>query len=240
VWNETVRISEMFGPTIQGEGPHVGEPCLFIRVWGCPLSCPDCDTKYSWDSTDGVRQSVNWFSVQDFIQQHQTVKGGQASSTPIVLTGGEPLLYQKSFLFHSLPGAYQVDLETSGYHPVGVSRFPDYLRAFRSIVISPKIGGLVPQHLEEREVTSQLVQFKDLENVFWKFVVGSKVDMQTVVKFVQEQSFIRERPIYIMPFGTDRQTILQQMEWLAPMVADLGFLLTPRLHVLIWGNRRGV
>ena len=44
---DTSPVSEVFGPTLQGEGPHAGRPCHFIRLGGCNLSCSWCDTPYS-------------------------------------------------------------------------------------------------------------------------------------------------------------------------------------------------
>ena len=47
----TLPLSEVFGPTFQGEGPHAGRRCAFVRLGGCNLSCEWCDTPYTWDAT---------------------------------------------------------------------------------------------------------------------------------------------------------------------------------------------
>jgi len=44
---ELVRISEIFGPTIQGEGPLIGRPTVFVRTAGCDYRCARCDTLYA-------------------------------------------------------------------------------------------------------------------------------------------------------------------------------------------------
>jgi 7-carboxy-7-deazaguanine synthase len=43
-------VSEVFGPTIQGEGPHAGQRAAFVRLGGCNLTCTWCDTAYTWDA----------------------------------------------------------------------------------------------------------------------------------------------------------------------------------------------
>src|ERR1700731_950459 len=45
--NERIRISEIFGPTIQGEGPLIGRPTVFVRTGGCDYRCAWCDTLYA-------------------------------------------------------------------------------------------------------------------------------------------------------------------------------------------------
>ena len=47
-----LRVNEVYDrPTVQGEGPHVGRLCTFVRLWGCNLHCRWCDTPYTWDTT---------------------------------------------------------------------------------------------------------------------------------------------------------------------------------------------
>jgi len=46
----TLRVAELFGPTVQGEGPAAGERAAFVRLSGCPLACAWCDTPYTWDA----------------------------------------------------------------------------------------------------------------------------------------------------------------------------------------------
>ena len=67
-------------PTIQGEGPFVGQPAIFIRLAGCNLQCPLCDTEY----TEGrIRLSVP--VIFDAVQEHIRL-----FAPLIVITGGEP------------------------------------------------------------------------------------------------------------------------------------------------------
>lgn len=49
--DHSLVVSEVFGPTHQGEGPHAGQLCAFVRLMGCNLSCSWCDTPYTWDAS---------------------------------------------------------------------------------------------------------------------------------------------------------------------------------------------
>ena len=81
----TLPISEVFGPTLQGEGPHAGRTVQFIRLGGCNLSCSWCDTPYTWDASRfNLRQELTPMSVQEILDR--IIPG-----VPIVLSGGEPL-----------------------------------------------------------------------------------------------------------------------------------------------------
>ena len=49
-----IPVAEIFGPTIQGEGPHVGMQTLFVRVAGCDFKCAWCDSKFAWKIDDSI------------------------------------------------------------------------------------------------------------------------------------------------------------------------------------------
>jgi len=89
--------------TIQGEGPHAGRPAVFVRLTGCNIQCPACDTEYTSErrllSPDGVVEVVR----------------GIRPSGLVVLTGGEPMRQNISKLVETLLDArYEVQIETNG------------------------------------------------------------------------------------------------------------------------------
>ena len=51
-----IPVAEIFGPTIQGEGPHVGMKTLFVRVAGCDFKCAWCDSKFAWKIDGSVKR----------------------------------------------------------------------------------------------------------------------------------------------------------------------------------------
>ena len=74
--------------SIQGEGYNTGKPAYFIRVGGCDVGCHWCDVKESWDPNRHPLTDVN--QVVNNVQQYP--------AKAIVITGGEPLLYNFSWL----------------------------------------------------------------------------------------------------------------------------------------------
>jgi 7-carboxy-7-deazaguanine synthase len=108
--------------TIQGEGPFAGCPALFVRLGGCNLQCPGCDTEY----TDGSQ----WLSVSELI-------GSFADNVQlVVITGGEPFRQNISMFANTLIAlGIKVQVETNGTLPPSPG-----LRESVAIVCSPKTG----------------------------------------------------------------------------------------------------
>lgn len=95
--------------TIQGEGFNTGKPCYFIRLGGCDVGCFWCDVKESWDAAAHPQYRVDQI----------TAWAAQAKAPYVVITGGEPLMYNLDLLTASLQEAgIQTFIETSGAHPL--------------------------------------------------------------------------------------------------------------------------
>ncbi len=95
--------------TIQGEGAHSGHPAYFIRTGGCDVGCVWCDVKESWDATKHSETSLN--ELLDGVDQ--------SAPNFVVLTGGEPAMYDLSSLIEALQlRNIEVAIETSGCYPL--------------------------------------------------------------------------------------------------------------------------
>ena len=95
--------------TIQGEGYHTGKAAYFIRLGGCDVGCHWCDVKESWDA------ELHPLTSADAIVKHAK----QHPSKAVVVTGGEPLLYNLDYLTSGLQAAgIQTFIETSGAYPL--------------------------------------------------------------------------------------------------------------------------
>jgi 7-carboxy-7-deazaguanine synthase len=105
---ELLPIMESFY-TIQGEGAFSGKAAYFIRVGGCDVGCVWCDVKESWDADEHSKQSVA-----------ALIKEVRKTPTKIVvITGGEPLMYDMNPLTSALQSAdFQTNIETSGAYPM--------------------------------------------------------------------------------------------------------------------------
>ncbi|MEQ9468455.1 MAG: 7-carboxy-7-deazaguanine synthase QueE [Ekhidna sp.] len=105
---EYLPVMESFY-TIQGEGFYSGTPAYFIRLGGCDVGCVWCDVKESWDASQ-----FDWFHVDEIVKE--AVDSG---TRIVVVTGGEPLMYDLSALTRSLQAqGLQTNIETSGAYPL--------------------------------------------------------------------------------------------------------------------------
>jgi 7-carboxy-7-deazaguanine synthase len=117
-------VNEIF-QTVQGEATHTGTPAVFVRVQGCPVGCGWCDTKQTWD----VPADHPRLSVEDIVRAV-----GRFAARHVVITGGEPCLYDLNPLLAGLAAAgYGLQIETSGVYPIQV---PDSVW----VTVSPKVG----------------------------------------------------------------------------------------------------
>ena len=120
----TYRINEIF-ETLQGEGTFTGVPSIFIRLQGCPVGCPWCDTQHTWETRAEDEVSVatmmakadatsQWaaMSASDILAEIRK-QGYQAKH--VVITGGEPAMFDLLPLANALEAqGLQLQIETSG------------------------------------------------------------------------------------------------------------------------------
>lgn len=135
-YDGTLDIHSIFY-TIQGEGPFSGHPALFIRLAGCNLRCPWCDTEY----TEGrKRMHVDQLVTQ--VLNSELPNGGL-----VVLTGGEPLRQHiKELVQRLVEHRFYVQIETNGTLPAPAMEFNlnPHQRRGAYIVCSPKTGRVAP------------------------------------------------------------------------------------------------
>ena len=84
-----IPVVEIFGPTIQGEGPNAGARCVLVRVKNCDFRCEFCDSRFTWASH---ASDVREFS-EDELTEHLNDLCEKTNCNRIVLTGGNPCLY---------------------------------------------------------------------------------------------------------------------------------------------------
>lgn len=215
------RIAECFF-SIQGEGVTAGVPAVFIRLQGCSVGCHWCDTKYSWDPAGGHQVMLETLV-------------GEARAFPCrraVVTGGEPL---ESPLFVPLLDAlkalgFTVEVETSGTlapPPVSVDQWNVSLKLANSGV--PEARRINPEAI--RDFLGQ--------RAWWKFVVAEQADIAEVLQIMERFALPRDR-ILLMPEGIRREELLERSLWVVDECRRHGVRYSPRLHILLWGAKRGV
>lgn len=138
-----LQLHSLFS-TIQGEGPFCGTPCVFIRLAGCNLACPACDTDYT---SKRVSFPGEWIAVEAnaLAMAHHREPG------LVVITGGEPFRQDLSSLVSRLLDfGHYVQIETNGTLPPRlpkgcyVSKNP-FTRSGVYVVVSPKTGRVHPE-----------------------------------------------------------------------------------------------
>lgn len=220
-------VSELFGPTLQGEGPGQGEPVMFLRLGGCNLRCLWCDTPYTWDAARfDLRTELATRPTTDVLAEILA-----APVKRLVVSGGEPLLQQGplAWLIDELHAHdWHVEIETAGT----VAPVPE-LRPDR-FVVSPKLAssGNDPDKRRAPEALAELVA---RHGTVLKFVVASQADLDEVDALVGLQP---DAEVWLMPEGSTAAAVLAGLQHLAPHAIARNWRLSSRLHVLVWGNRR--
>lgn len=220
-------VSEIF-ESIQGEGPSVGRPSTFLRLGLCNLACRWCDTPYTWDAKRfALADELTPMPLSD-------VAARLAGADNLVVTGGEPLL-QQAALEAILPGVgARVEVETAAT----VTPSPALIQRVTQWNVSPKLGssGNAP---DKRWVEPTLATFAGLDNAYFKFVVAGEDDLAEAAALVRELAVPPGR-VWLMPEGVEASVLLERSRWLAQACAERGYNLGLRLHVLLWGDERGV
>ncbi len=242
-----LAVSEIFGPTFQGEGPHAGKRCWFLRLAGCNLHCRWCDSAYTWrfsDKHEHIDERVYDRSSEvhrmspDSVAERIVASGTRR----LVITGGEPLLQQHALyqvlreIVWSKAKRYPVDfeVETAGT----IQPLDKFNRLYTQWNVSPKMAnsGNLPV---ERFKPDVIRWFGAQKYVAFKFVVETVDDLNEAQKIV-DFSRVHPTKVWVMPQGVTRLGIEGRAQQLADEVLARGWNMSMRMHISLWGNKRGV
>jgi len=218
---------------VQGEGALAGVPSVFLRLSGCNLRCKWCDTPYASWEPEGDEMYLG--GVLADVRSRW--------STHVVVTGGEPMISPMiSLLTERLKElGLHITIETAGtvYHPVTCDLMS----------ISPKLANSTPHRREggkwaaqhdrlryQPEVLKKLMAEHEYQ---LKFVVSAEGDLKEIETIVTETGADRSR-VMLMPEGTSTEAIYERAPWIVEICKRERFRYSPRLHIDIWGNKRGV
>ena len=224
-----MRIAEIFY-SVQGEGSLIGVPSIFVRTSGCNLRCSWCDTPYTSWNPEGED-----FTVDEILARADRFPAARH----VVLTGGEPMIapgiVELSRRFREL--GLHITIETAGtvFAPV----------ACDLMSISPKLANSTPegvfraQHERLRlqpDVLRRLISACDYQ---LKFVVASEDDLPEVTALVSLLNAPSDKVI-LMPEGIAPDVLERRGAWIAEICKQRGYRFSPRLHIHLYGNKRGV
>jgi len=218
-----MQVAEVFY-SIQGEGVTAGLPAVFVRLQGCSVGCSWCDTKYSWDPEAG--SAVELDALVEEVSAYPCRRA--------VVTGGEPLESPSFALLLKALGVqgFTIEVETSGTVPPPPS-------VDRSVQwnVSLKLAGSDVD--EARRLKPDVIRAFLARDAWWKFVVTSDADVAEVLQLAERFALPRAR-ILLQPEAVQREDLIERSRWVVEACKLHGFAFSPRLHVLLWGAKRGV
>lgn len=242
-----LRINEIFGPTIQGEGNTMGKEVFFLRLSMCNLQCVWCDTPYTWnwigtgfkhpDKHDrNAEEKI--ISEEEVLQRlNQLLNGSQNRQKALVISGGEPLIQQKALLDLIVTlkqKGWWVEVETNG------TIVPDEEMFFwvDQFNVSPKLSNS-ENSLKKRVRDLALKSFASSGKSFFKFVMSSSEDIGEIETYVNDFNLDKSR-IFLMPLGKTNEELEQTRAFTKGLAENLGIRFSDRLHVTMFGGKRGV
>lgn len=227
-------VSEIFY-SLQGEGELLGVPSVFVRLAGCNLRCNWCDTPFASWNPEGEQLSIGQILTE--IVAHP--------ARHVVLTGGEPMIAGeiKELATAIKKLGHHITIETAA------TVAPDGI-ACDLASLSPKLRNSTPdKRLPDswRERHEQLRWQPEVVRTWLrqysfqlKFVVATPSDVDEIEAMLRELAEpISPAKILLMPEGTSPEVLRERGGWLSELCKARGHRYAPRLHIELYGNRRG-
>ncbi len=192
--NTALPVVETFH-SIQGEGKHAGRSAFFIRLAGCKVGCPWCDTKISWDESLFPKKSIKEIASQ----AKEAIVNGAAF---IVITGGEPLHHNLDSLFQEIRKISKytfnkeipLHIETSGVNKITGN--PNW------ITLSPKRHSIPTKEILERCDEIKVVIHQQEDILFAEEMAQKAIDLQAGIN---NKSLSLQPMLFLQPGWDSKQ-----------------------------------
>ncbi len=236
--------------TLQGEGRNTGLPSVFIRSSLCNLHCRWCDTDYTWnwedtnftherDADPAYRKYRREDQILDCPIEAIVAAVSGFPCTNYVFTGGEPLIQEKGWraLMDALSAVRphaRFEIETNGTLLPGA----DFLSKIDQINVSPKLAnsGVTGELRDKPDVLRALFETGKAD---FKFVIGTPADLDEVLSLLAKTSIPPDR-VFLMPKALTVAELEANQTHVAALAQDHGFRYSDRLHLRLFGAKRGV
>lgn len=248
-------VSEIFGPTIQGEGRRVGRPSIFIRFARCNLSCagfaveyqtPEgemkrgCDTYYAVDPC--FKKQWKRYSLQQVIDDVDSLCQGMDYPVDVVISGGEPLLFWKRDEFQQLLQYYierqhRVTIETNASLDIAFEH--EYQR---EVVFSMSVKLANSGEPEKKRINLAALNniLSNSEASYFKFVVGKLDSIESINEIQALTAQLPKVDVYLMAKGDTVQGLAENDQAVIDLCIKHNYIYADRTHIRIWDDQRGV
>jgi 7-carboxy-7-deazaguanine synthase len=230
-------VIEIFGPTLQGEGPDAGRPAHFVRFGGCDYRCAWCDSMHAVDPA-AVRENARHLTAKEIAEEIEALDAGPRL---VVLTGGNPALLDLASLTSTLRARdFDVAVETQG------TRWHAWLAEVQSLIVSPKppSSGMASTINLKTFAAFMTAAEQHQARVAVKVVIFDEADLDWACALPRGGA-----PLFLS-VGTDQTDhpnapqLSARYRWLwdaASRRAELADCrVLPQLHVIAWGTKVGV
>lgn len=167
--------------SIQGESSDTGLPCIFVRLFGCPIGCSYCDQPQDIKN----KKRISLENIINKILKFKNIKY-------VCITGGEPLIYEETLplVWELLNLGYKVSIETSGCVPI---QYDSYKRSYKYVmdIKTPSSG------VSHKNIYDNLLNLQYTDEV--KFVIANREDydfMKDILKKYPTQASILASPMF--------------------------------------------
>ncbi len=221
---------------------YPGKIACMVYTIGCNFRCPYCHNAELVDETVAHRFSEK--EILGFLDGRKKMLDG------VVITGGEPTMYLSELEslckgLKKINGNMVITIETNG------TCIGDFIKYADLISISPKLISSVPfntefekMHLKNRINIEVLRKYNSLQktgdiDIQWKFVFTGNEDIKEILN-LQVLIGFENKDIYLMPEGITKEDLRKNRYAAIKACLSNQFNYTDRIHILVWGNKRGV
>ena len=246
--NGKIRISEIFGPTVQGEGTLIGMPTVFVRTGGCDFRCAWCDTLYAVDPAF----RADWKPMRSDAVLDEVKKLTGGAPILITLSGGNPAIQPLGRLIElGQKEGFSFAVETQG------SIAKDWFADLNYLTISPKPPSASTSF--DADALNACIDAANAKGMLsgpaitLKFPVRDEADLLFAdhVRKLHTGIPVCVQPVNTTPAephpdgadGVDLDGLTARYRWLVDEVAKRKWFdvrVLPQWHVHVWGNLRGV